>query len=195
MYNESHAGVQLEPSPYGSHQAHTPPPHPPAKFPHNPQFPPGINPFWPNGSLLPLVSSAGTAPVGSGDGRVQAYNFRRECHSPCVTCVRLCDGACRLCMTQNTSNMLPFAPPLNYDASAWELARRYISAANVTSLGQLMILSGVGEGKTHTNNRCLHIPGVCVRCHTFLRAGGRCRRIVWVAGVRARAGACAGDCA
>ena len=71
-----------------------------------------------------------------------------------VTCVLLCDGACRLCMTQNTSNMLPFVPPLNYDASAWELARRYISAANVTSLGQLMILSGVGEGKTDTNNRC-----------------------------------------
>jgi hypothetical protein len=42
------------------------------------QFPSGIDPFWPNGSLLPLISNSTVAPVGSGDNKVQAYNFR--CH-------------------------------------------------------------------------------------------------------------------
>jgi len=56
-------------------------------------------------------------------------------------------------MTQNASNTRPFVPPPNYDASTWELARRYMLAANITSMSDVMILSAVGEGKTDTNNR------------------------------------------
>jgi hypothetical protein len=66
-------------------------------------------------------------------------------------------------MTQNASNMRPFAAPLNYDSSTWEIARRYILAANATSLNDLMILSSVGEGKTDTNNKG-PVSTDCVGC-------------------------------
>ena len=56
-------------------------------------------------------------------------------------------------MTQNASNLMPFTPPSTYTSDTWELARRYIAAANVTSMSDLMILSPVGEGKTDTNNK------------------------------------------
>jgi hypothetical protein len=43
---------------------------------------------------------------GQADKKVQSYNFR-------------------LCVTQNTSNQVKFVKPAGYDASYWELARRY----------------------------------------------------------------------
>jgi hypothetical protein len=70
-------------------------------------------------------------------------------------------------MTQNTSNMLPFAAPLHYDASTWELARRYILAGNVTSMNDLMIMSAVGEGKTDTNNKG-PVSTDCIGCRSSL---------------------------
>ena len=72
-------------------------------------------------------------------------------------------------MTQNTSNMRPFPPPSSYDAGTWEIARRYIAAANVTSMGDVMILSPVGEGKTDTNNKG-PLSTDCVGCRCVWRA-------------------------
>ena len=89
-------------------------------------------------------------------------------------------------MTQDATNLLPFTAPLNYDASTWEIARRYILAGNVTNMSDLMILSAVGEGKTDTNNKG-PVSTDCIGC--------RCARVLhaplpwWVA---ALVGCCLG---
>ena len=66
---------------------------------------PQIDPLDDEGSILPLLTTRLSAPLGSADARVQGYNFR-------------------LCMTQNASNRLPFPAPAAYNASTWELLRR-----------------------------------------------------------------------
>ena len=57
------------------------------------------------GELLPLLTTRLSAPKGSGDDRVQGYNYR-------------------LCVTTNASNRLPFPAPESYSAATWEAARR-----------------------------------------------------------------------
>jgi hypothetical protein len=71
-------------------------------------------------------------------------------------------------MTQDVSNMRPFPEPHSYDSQTWEIARRYILAANVTSIGDLMILSAVGDGKTDTNNKG-PVSTDCVGCRCIMR--------------------------
>ena len=116
-YNESHAGVLPEPNPFSNHQ-----------------FKVFVDPLNAStGAPLKWVSADPPAPVGSGDDKVEAYNFR-------------------LCMTRNASNLAPFPRPADYDPADWELARRYLKAANVTSFSWLMTLSPLPHGKTDTNN-------------------------------------------
>eukprot|EP00056_Hartaetosiga_gracilis_P007255 m.105916 g.105916 ORF g.105916 m.105916 type:complete len:617 (-) comp12665_c0_seq4:4048-5898(-) len=64
-----------------------------------------VDPFDKDGHLLPLLSSQPQESVGDEDTHVQAYNFR-------------------LCLTQNTSNLVPFSKPKQYNADTWEVARR-----------------------------------------------------------------------
>lgn len=118
-YGESHGGVLPEPNAFGSHQ-----------------FKVFVDARDARGRPLPLVEDGPPpGPVGAGDAKVQAYNFR-------------------LCMTANATNRVPWARPPGYDAGRWELGRRYLAAANatVTSFSQLMNLSPIPGGKTDTNN-------------------------------------------
>lgn len=108
-----------------------------------------------DGHPLPMISrNTSLAPLGSGDSKVQAYNFR-------------------LCLTRNTSNWAPFPPPNPdlHDPNRWELLRRVFAAKNGT-WGFHDFFSpqdlppgckhaggtggtggtGVGCGKTDTNN-------------------------------------------
>jgi len=74
------------------------------------QFNLPVNPFGSDGRALPLTQlPAAGAVVGGGDKMVQSYNFR-------------------LCVTKNTSNMVPFPKPTNYSAATFELLRQYINA-------------------------------------------------------------------
>ena len=74
------------------------------------QLPLGLNPFWPSGELLPLITTpAPLAPVGSADDLLTAYSFR-------------------LCMTRAPSRRVPIAMPAGYNASTFELFRRYFAA-------------------------------------------------------------------
>ena len=86
------------------------------------------------GNLLPLMTTRLSAPLGSGDDRVQGYNYR-------------------LCVTQNRSNLLPFPPPANYNASTWEALRRE-AQANITSPDFTAFVSAVPvpNGKYDLNN-------------------------------------------
>eukprot|EP00055_Hartaetosiga_balthica_P016484 m.104578 g.104578 ORF g.104578 m.104578 type:complete len:633 (+) comp9112_c0_seq2:65-1963(+) len=95
------------------------------------EFTVDVNPFFSNGSILPLLTPQPNEKVGDGDSHVQAYNFR-------------------LCLTQNTSNMVPFTKPDNYNAQYWELARRlFATIAPVVPSGNLGPLP---NGKYDMNN-------------------------------------------
>jgi hypothetical protein len=83
----------------------------------------------PSSGLLPGISSAPLAPSGSGDGLIQAYNYR-------------------MCLTQAASR-LPFPRPAGYDAVRYELLLRYIQAG---WNGPFFTTHGVGNGKTDSNN-------------------------------------------
>lgn len=142
-FGEDHAGVLAEPSAFGSHQ-----------------FKVDVNPYFPNGTLLPQICTAPPGAIGSGDGKVQAYNFR-------------------LTMTQNRSNFSPFPRPPRYDSAQWELARRYLLATNITSMSSLMNLTPVGEGKTDTNNNGA-VSTDCIGCSwKYPDATPAERRVIW----------------
>ena len=151
-FGEDHAGVLAEPSKFGSHQ-----------------FKVDVDPLWPNGTLLPQISALPPGPVGSGDDKVQAYNFR-------------------LCMTQNSSNLRPFPRPPGYNPEDWELARRYLRAANVSTYWSLMNLVPVGEGKTDTNNNG-PVSTDCIGCSWgYPSASPAQRRAIWDAHYEYQAG-------
>ncbi|HET6935787.1 MAG TPA: FAD-dependent oxidoreductase [Candidatus Angelobacter sp.] len=77
-----------------------------ADTPHH-QFLFKISPYGKNGKLLPGVDPGPLARAGSGDKKVQAYDFR-------------------LILTDDPSNKLPWAKPAGYDASQFELLARYL---------------------------------------------------------------------
>lgn len=84
----------------------------------------------PDSGLLPGVIADKPLPDGSGDKRVQAYNFR-------------------LCLTPDASNQLPFPKPEGYDPLRYELYLRYLQAGG----GDGMQLNNMMPNKkTDTNN-------------------------------------------
>jgi hypothetical protein len=140
VFNESVAGVLDEP-----HNASTPE-HP---FTSQHQLWTGLDPRWPNGSLIPLITPP-PGPVGSGDDRLQAFNVL-------VT------------LTSNTSNMVqPWPRPTRYDPTQFELLRRYIAANNITSFyktglccgGSLPALPGLNRSKYDVNSQKLDFQGL-----------------------------------
>jgi hypothetical protein len=91
---------------------------------------PHVVPGDPASGLLPGVSATGPGVEGSGDARVQAYNFR-------------------MCLTDEPANRLPFTKPADYDERAYELLLRNFEAG-------LKILplhnASMPNRKTDTNN-------------------------------------------
>jgi hypothetical protein len=58
--------------------------------------------------LLPEINPGPLAPPGSGDNKVQAYNFR-------------------MILTHDPANQVPYPKPANYDPARFALLRRYLS--------------------------------------------------------------------
>jgi len=81
-------------------------------FPFTPAPFPNVSPYVvpgdPASGLLPRVEPKPPAPKGSGDHRVQAYNFR-------------------LCLTDVPENRVPIQKPANYNPLEYELLARYIA--------------------------------------------------------------------
>jgi hypothetical protein len=69
----------------------------------------------PGSGLLPGIDARGPLPNGTGDRRVQAYNFR-------------------LCLTQQPENRLPWEKPEGYDPQDFELLARYIAAGGINEI-------------------------------------------------------------
>jgi hypothetical protein len=96
------------------------------------------------GVLSPLITDAYAQPFGSGDGDVMDFNFR-------------------LCVTKSASNGLPFPAPSAYNASDWELLRRYAAVAPPTLGSYLNNIQPLPSGKFDMNNGGL-ISTDCAGC-------------------------------
>lgn len=70
---------------------------------------PYVKPGDPSSGLVPLIESGPPGEDGSGDKRIQAYNFR-------------------LCMTKDPDIRAPLPKPLDYDPWTYELLGRYLDA-------------------------------------------------------------------
>jgi hypothetical protein len=97
------------------------------------QFETGVDPYVtpgnPASGLLPGIESSPLPPIGSGDGKVQAYNFR-------------------MCLTQ-APDRRPFPKPPGYNPQDYELLARYLQTGWNESFKKFDRIRG---GKTDTNN-------------------------------------------
>lgn len=102
------------------------------------QFPDGIDPFVvpgkPSSGLLWGISDKSLKQGGTGDGYVQAYNYR-------------------ICLTDDPDNMIPIGKPEGYDPSRYELAVRLLEKADNPELSDFFIWSPMPCRKTDINNR------------------------------------------
>jgi len=102
------------------------------------QMPQGIDPYKikgdPSSGLLWGVGQGTLAPTGSGDKKVQAYNFR-------------------ICLTNNPENRITITQPENYQPEHYELLIRQMEKRNWKSLQDVFIWSGMPNQKTDINNR------------------------------------------
>jgi ribulose 1,5-bisphosphate synthetase/thiazole synthase len=105
------------------------------------QFPDGISPYTvPNDSNSGLcygIQNEILQPNGTGDNKMQAYNFR-------------------FCLTQNKNNFISVTAPADYDPSKYELLKRVI--AQRIGLGwkhilkSYLLINEMPNGKTDINN-------------------------------------------
>ena len=98
------------------------------------QFSGMVDPFVkegvPSSGLLARISDSGPGQEGSGDSKMQAYNFR-------------------VCLTQVEDNRLPFPKPDGYDASQYELLLRTLQMGSRHVFGKF---DPIPNSKTDTNN-------------------------------------------
>jgi hypothetical protein len=85
------------------------------------------------GALMPLATDAYAAPLGSGDDKVQAYNFR-------------------LCVSKDPSNRIPFTQPPGYNSSLYALLRKYAAVAPPVLSSYLNNIQELPNGKYDMNN-------------------------------------------
>jgi hypothetical protein len=87
----------------------------------------------PSSGLLPLVQPGSPGAPGQADDRLQTFNYR-------------------LCLTQNSGNQIPIAPPPGYTEAQYELVRRYLLARGAVQLNQLIdVQTIIPNGKTDIN--------------------------------------------
>ncbi|MBN8858510.1 MAG: FAD-dependent oxidoreductase [Sphingobacteriales bacterium] len=103
------------------------------------QFPDGISPYKipgdPSSGLLWGISNGKPVFTGTGDKRIQAYNFR-------------------ICLTDSLENKIPITRPRGYDPSKYELLVRLFEAQpSMRQINQYFIWSRMPNRKTDINNR------------------------------------------
>jgi len=102
------------------------------------QFPDGIDPYIekgnPTSGLLWGISEKPVLPNGSGDKKVQTYNFR-------------------ICLTNNKDNKQEITKPNNYDPLKYELLLRLKEKAPWETLSDIFIWSKMPNFKTDINNK------------------------------------------
>jgi hypothetical protein len=116
VYNETVEGVQLK---------------------NQHQFPDGIDPYKipgkPESGLLWGISAETLAPIGSGDKKIQSYNFR-------------------LCLTNDPANRVEITKPDGYDATHYELLLRYLEKKPAKDWSAFLKPDMMPNHKTDINN-------------------------------------------
>lgn len=116
LYNETYNGVQL-------HDKH--------------QFPDGIDPYivpgQPQSGLLWGISKDTLPASGTGDRKVQAYNFR-------------------ICLTEAPENRLPVTRPDDYDSTRYVLLLRLLQKTPAPDLRAFLKMDRMPNHKTDINN-------------------------------------------
>ena len=103
------------------------------------QFPDGVSPYKipgdPKSGLVWGIGNGKPAAQGTGDKRVQSYNFR-------------------ICLTDSAENRIPIVRPENYDSTRYELmARLFEAQPNMRKINEYFIWSLMPNRKTDINNR------------------------------------------
>ncbi|MCO5238236.1 MAG: FAD-dependent oxidoreductase [Chitinophagaceae bacterium] len=103
------------------------------------QFPDGVSPYKvpgdPSSGRVWGITKNKAQPAGTGDKKVQAYNFR-------------------ICLTDSAENRIPITRPDDYDATRYELmARLFEAQPNMRDINHYFIWSLMPNRKTDINNR------------------------------------------
>lgn len=103
------------------------------------QFPDGVSPYKipgkPASGLVWGISKNKAQPAGTGDKKVQAYNFR-------------------ICLTDSAENRIPITRPEDYDPSRYELmARLFEAQPDMRGINDYFIWTLMPNRKTDINNR------------------------------------------
>jgi hypothetical protein len=101
------------------------------------QFPDGIDPYkikgQPESGLLWGISPAATSAVGTGDKKVQAYNFR-------------------ICLTRDPQNRISITRPADYDSTRYELLLRVLEKEPQRPFNLILKPDIMPNNKTDINN-------------------------------------------
>jgi hypothetical protein len=103
------------------------------------QFPDEVSPYKipsnPTSGLIWGISTDAVQPTGSGDTKIQAYNFR-------------------ICLTDSAENRISITRPDDYDSTRYELLVRLFAAQpNMRKINDYFIWSRMPNRKTDINNR------------------------------------------
>jgi len=103
------------------------------------QFPDGVSPYKtpgdPSSGLIWGISADKPVAAGTGDKRIQAYNFR-------------------ICLTDSAANRIPITRPRDYDSGKYELLVRLFEAQPaMRKINDYFIWSRMPNRKTDINNR------------------------------------------
>ena len=121
------------------------------------QFPDNIDPYKipgdPKSGLVWGISADTLEPNGTGDSKVQAYNFR-------------------ICLTNDPENRIPITKPDNYDPQRYELlARLFEAQPEEWEINQYFIWSRMPNNKTDVNNRGAFSTDMIGANHNYPEAG------------------------
>lgn len=120
----------------------------------------------PSSGLLPLIQTGSPGAPGTGDRRVQAYNFR-------------------LCLTRTATNQIPISSPPGYEPARYELLARYIGAmksrGSALTLGSFMNISPMPNDKTDINNNGPISTDFIGESEGYTEANSTTRALIWQA--------------
>ncbi len=117
------------------------------------------------GMLFPGVWSSPPAILGSGDKKVEAYNFR-------------------LCVTEDPANRIPFPKPEHYDPLKYELLARSLEAlgrkyGHSPGLADVTLLVKLPNGKADANNSGVFSTDFVGGSWDYPEAGYERRKAIW----------------
>jgi hypothetical protein len=131
------------------------------------QLPDGVDPYIekgnPESGLLWGISDEKLAPIGSGDDKVQAYNFR-------------------VCLAKDKQNQAPITEPENYDPDKYELLLRLIEIQESTDINDyLLIRWTMPDGIIDVNNKGGFSTDMIGMNHEYPEADYATRVEIWKA--------------